>query len=219
MRWLPASASRSCSEPPVSSGRSASGVCSSIGPVSSPASICMIVTPVSARPPGSRAGSAPPRATAATATRGCSRSRGAGWRAPPAAGSARTPRRPARPAATRAAARGPLRSSASAVAATGRPARKRGFLHRACRELPAAALRPVRLRQHADDRMSGAHQRLERGHRELRRARECDAQSGDGGALSRRWRARAAGRLRATRFSLRSFSSFLRMRSRLRSER
>ena len=44
---------------------------SSIGPVSSPASICMMVMPVARRRPGSRPGSAPRRASAAAGSREC----------------------------------------------------------------------------------------------------------------------------------------------------
>jgi len=87
-----------------------------------------------------------------------------------------------------------------------------GLLYRACRETPATAARPVRLGEDTHDLVAAA-QRSERRQRELGRAREGDAQ--------RQYARRApalADTVRAAR-SLRSLSSFLRIRSRLRSER
>ena len=86
-------------------------------------------------------------------------------------------------------------------------------LHRACGKPPAAPPGPVRLRQNPDDAVL-SEQRGERGQREFRRAGKGDAQ--------RQYTRRALPELAAaaceTR-SLRSFSSFVRMRSRFRSDR
>jgi len=87
-----------------------------------------------------------------------------------------------------------------------------GTLHRARREPAAAAARAVRLSEDADDLMMGAQRRKCR-QRELGRARKGDAQR----QYARRAPAVAA-TVREAR-SLRSLSSFLRIRSRLRSER
>ena len=93
------------------------------------------------RPPGSRAGSAPRPATAAAARRGCSRSRVAGVRALRAAGSARRPRPPARPAATRMSCARAASDLQRRGLRDGQPALERRILHRARGELSPAAPR------------------------------------------------------------------------------
>ena len=92
------------------------------------------------------------------------------------------------------------------------PAGECGRLDRPEDELAAPALGPVRLGEHADDLVVGA-QRLEHGQRELRRAGKGDAQR----QYARRAPPLLAGACAAR--SLRSLSSFLRMRSRFISER
>ena len=86
------------------------------------------------------------------------------------------------------------------------------LFYRACRELPATAARPVRPGEDPHDLVVAAQRRKGR-QRELGRAREGDAQL----QYARRAPALAV-TVRAAR-SLRSFSSFLRIRSRLRSDR
>jgi len=92
------------------------------------------------------------------------------------------------------------------------PAGKRYELHGARRQAPAASARAVRLRQDADDLVM-APQRLESWQREFRCAREGDAQ------LQYARRAPAVAVAVRDARSLRSLSSRLRIRSRLRSER
>ena len=89
---------------------------------------------------------------------------------------------------------------------------ERSRLHRSERELAAPALGPVRLGEHPDDLVVGA-QRLQHRQRELRRAGKGDAQL----QYARRAPPLLAGAPAAR--SLRSLSSFLRMRSRFISER
>ena len=86
------------------------------------------------------------------------------------------------------------------------------LLDRAGCELLAAARGTIGLRVDGDDPMRRAQQRFERRHGELRRAREDDGQV----VLQRAFGAERA--LPGPR-SLRSFSSFLRMRVRLSSDR
>ena len=79
-------------------------------------------------------------------------------------------------------------------------------------ELLTAARRTIGLRVDADDPMRGAQQRFERRHSELRRASEDDGQV----LLQRAFGEERTGSVPR---SLRSFSSFLRMRVRLSSDR
>ncbi len=92
---------------------------------------------------------------------------------------------------------------------------ERGTLHGTRLDPAAATARPVGLRQHPDDAMP-LEQRLEGGQREFRRAGKGDAQR----QYARRAPAGPAPvAVAPVARSLRSFSSFLRMRSRLRSDR
>ena len=94
----------------------------------------------------------------------------------------------------------------------GQRTRKRGRLHGARHHFATAPLRAVRLGEDTDDVMLRA-QRRERGQRKLRRAGEGDAQF----QYARRAPLAPDGACDAR--SLRSLSSFLRMRSRFRSDR